>query len=621
MNKLTKGLLTLSLSAAIVGTAAACGGTDSDKWKGTTFTDYGTVVATQIHGGFVEETDKYVYFINGIGSTSSDNSFGTPIKGALVAADKTDLAKTEIVIPEMFTASDYSAGVYLFKESDGVYAYYGTPNTEKNSSGETSYSEMTFTKTRLDGKNSQKLFTVSSHSVEYRIAEADGTVYVVYYDSDNTALVSFNCATKKATTIIKTDEEVNDKTGEEYLSLDSYYFLDNGCGTQVIYTVTVYTQEYFEQQKTEDSSYSRQTAAYNYVYKYAVGSDAAVLLDGKTAQAKYSVKSVEGGYLFYTVTPISGKEATFAVKTSDLNTATKIDYPDNIKDGMIIKELDKVYYVDSDNKKVIENTLVKIGDVNEFKTRKTILKDVSLSTLINVDANYVYGIDGDGYIVAVERAGDKTIRISERTASTDWYSPEKVMIGDTEYMLYCDSSAIGNSYVYYADLSKLAAPKAEDTDDDGENDLFYLEGSFIGKKPASDRAAEVVATFGEINATLDAEKQSDGTYKDETVTKARAAYNALDDDAKKAVSDEDLAKLTNAEKALQLWAAFDKLANVRNYLNLNNDQKTALNNDYAAAKALAESFGDDFTTIRGYLTDNLNYLYQETASKLDASAS
>ena len=617
MNKLTKGLLALSLSAAIIG-AGACGCSDSEAWEGTTFTDYGAVIEQSL-GGFVAETDKYVYFINGVGDTSSDNSFGTPIKGTLVAADKNDISNTQIVIPEMFTASDYGAGLYFFTESDGVYAYYGTPNTEKNSSGETATSEMTFTKTRLDGTNSQKLFTVSSHSVEYRMAQAaDGTVYVVYYDSDETALISYNCSTKTSTTIIKTDEEINDKTGEEYLSLDSYYFLDNGCGAQVIYTVTVYTQEYYEQQKTENSSYSRQTAAYNYVYKYSVGSGASVLLNDKDAQAKYAVKSVTGGYLFYTVTPISGKEATYALKTSDLNTATKIDYPDNIKDGMIIKTLTEIYYLDSDTNKVIKNTLVNEGTVTEFNTKQTILKE-GVSTLIDVDDKYVYGFDGDGYIVAVERAGDKTIRISERTASTDWYSPEKVMIGDTEYMLYCDSSAIGNSYVYYADLSKLGAPESKDTDDDGEKDLFYLVSAFNGKKPASDKAAEVVAMFDEINSPLEAVKSGD-VFTDESVTKARAAYDNLNEKAKENVSEEDLTKLTNAEKALDLWAAFDKLANVRNYLNLTEDEKTALKNNYAAAKALAESYGDDFTKIRGYLSNNVNYFYQETAAKLDPSA-
>ena len=117
MNRLTKGLLTVSLAATLIGTAAACG--DADAWKGTDFTDYGTVIA-ETNGGFVAETSKYVYFINGIESSSADNSYGTPVKGALVAADKTDFSKTQVVIPELMAASDYEAGVYLFNEGDDV---------------------------------------------------------------------------------------------------------------------------------------------------------------------------------------------------------------------------------------------------------------------------------------------------------------------------------------------------------------------------------------------------------------------------------------------------------------------------------------------------------------------
>ena len=143
MNKLTKGLLTISFAALIAGAVGCNGGVDA--WKGTTFTNYGAVIANT-NGGFVAETDNYVYFINGLGASSSDNTFGKPIKGALVAADKNDLSNSQVVIPELMVSSDYDAGVYLFEESDGVYAYYGTPNREKNSSGDIAYSEMCFTK-------------------------------------------------------------------------------------------------------------------------------------------------------------------------------------------------------------------------------------------------------------------------------------------------------------------------------------------------------------------------------------------------------------------------------------------------------------------------------------------
>ena len=617
MNKLTKGLLTLSLSAAILG-SVACGGNESDAWKGTTFTDYGTVTAEQVHGGFIEETDKYVYFINGMGSSSSDNTFGTPIKGALVAADKNDLSKTKVVIPELIVSSDYNAGVYLFKEEGGVYAYYGTPNREKNSSGETAYSEMTFTKTRLDGKENTKLFTVSSHSVNYRIAQAEnGEVYIVYYDSENSALVAYNCNTKAATTLAKTDSETNEKVDGEYLSLADYKFLDNGNKAQVVYTMTVYSNEYYSEQEEAENSYSRKTASHNYMYLYTAGS--ATVKVKSAENTTYTIKSVIDDYIFYTEKTLGKTEKTFGAKISEISSATEINYADNIKDGMIIKSLTEVYYLDES--KVVKNTLIKTDSINEYNTKIVLLNDESLSSLIDIDDNYIYCFNSDGYIVAVERAGEgRTIRISERTASLSWYAPETVTIGGEKYMLYCDNSSVGNSYIYYADLSKLADPIAEDTDDDEENDLFYIESAFIGKMPAEDRAASAVAVINDIEKPLDADTSDNGvTFTADNVTAARKAYDALDDDAKKYVSEEDYAKLTNAEKALQLWAAFNKLETVLDFDTLSDTDKDALTTNYNTAKTLAESFGDDLQTIRDYLTDNLNYFYQQTATKLTST--
>ena len=43
------------------------------------------------NGGFVVEKGNYVYFINGVEAYSSDNTYGTPVKGALMRIAKSDL--------------------------------------------------------------------------------------------------------------------------------------------------------------------------------------------------------------------------------------------------------------------------------------------------------------------------------------------------------------------------------------------------------------------------------------------------------------------------------------------------------------------------------------------------
>ena len=622
MKNLTKGLLAVSLATLIAG-AAGCGGNGSDNWNGTDFTDYGNVVSAA-NGGFVTETDKYVYFINGVGSSSSDNTFGKPIKGALVAADKSDLSKTQVVIPELIVSSDYDAGVYLFKEGDAVYAYYGTPNREKNSSGAIASSEMTFTKTRLDGKENTKLITVSSHSTSYRMAQgADGAVYIVYYDSDESAIVSYNAKTGKSTTVAKTDEKINDGDGE-YLSLGDYKFFANGASAQIVYTMTVYTQKYVEEQEKQQESYSRQTAAYNYMYLYTVGGEAVRIRDGKASEMTYTLKSCVGDYLFYTAKSlIGGTENTYGVKLSDVNTDKEISYPDNITDDLIINSFEEVYFFNSTDKKVVKTTLVD-QPLPEKEARETIVKNSDISSLIAVDNDYVYCYNSEGNIIAVERAENgfgKTILVSERKASSSWYAPETVEIDGVTYMLYCDESDEGNSYVFGADLSKLGNPLEKDTDDDDENDVYYIESSFIGVMPAADRAAVVATKINAIESTLDLDKDDDGKYFAESVNTARAAYDKLDEDAQANISSDDLAKLVNAEKAIKLADAYDKLDKVIDYVNLSQAEKDALKVAYDAATELKTSYGDDYTTIAAYLNNNLKYYYQEMYKVVNPSKS
>ncbi|MBQ9485715.1 MAG: hypothetical protein IJU83_02635 [Clostridia bacterium] len=619
MNKLSKCLLSVSLAATVVG-AGACGGAGSDAWKGTTFTDYGAVDVATL-GGFVAETANYVYFINGVGSSSSDNTFGTPIKGALVAAKKGDLSKAEVVVPELMVSTDYDAGVFVYGSGEETYVYYGTPNREKNSSGSVAYSEMTFTKTRLDGKKSEKLFTVSSHSVNYRIAEKNGVVYIVYYDADANAIVSYNCSEKKSTVIAKTDAKNNEKNAAgEYLSLGAYKFLKGDA--QIAYTLTVYTEEYFAAKEEQTDSYSRETATYNYMYIYSAGEEPRLVKDGKTAgDATYAITSYVDGYLFYTETKVGGKAITFGAKPDALDAAEKINYSANVKDGAIIKALDEIYYFDSDSHKIVRTTLVKTAG-DEFSVKETIANDESISALISVENDYVYYYDTDGYIVALERTADGTgrqIRVSERTAAKTWYAPEKVSLSSGEYLLYCDSSAAGNSYVYYADLGGLAAPQVKDTDDDGETDLYYLESSFIGVMPASDRAAIAVADINAIESSLELKEDAEGKTYSESVKKARTAYDALDEDAKKQVAASDLNKLVNAENAVKLGAAFLKLEPVVRYEFLTAEQKTALTADYNAAKTVADGIAD-YDAAAAYLNDNLKYYYQEVAKKIESAS-
>lgn len=608
MNKLTKGLLTMTFAATLCG-AAACGGNASDAWEKPSFKDYGAVVSSTL-GGFVAETDNYVFFINGVGSSSADNSFGKPIKGSLVAAKKTDLKEAQVVVPELLVASDYNAGVYLFGSGEEIYAYYGTPNKEKDSSGAIANTEMTFSRTRIDGTKNEKLFTVSSLSTEYRMAEVNGKVYIVYYDADEKAIVSYNCADKVKTVIAKTDEKTNDAIDGEYLSLDAYKFLNNGSSAEVVYTMTVYAEPYYAEKEENETSYSRQKAPYNYIMSYKAGGEAQIIKGEKNGNNTYAVSEYESGYLFIKETPVSGTEKTYAVKDDAIDVATEITYTANVKSGMIIKSLDEIYYVDSG--KVIKTVL--IGD--EYDAKETILKNDAVNTLIDVDENYVYATESDGCFFAIERSGDnKMIHVAERSVSTSWYAPEIVEIADEKYILFCDNSGVGNSYVYYADLNKLATPEEKDEDGDGETDEYYLTNTFIGKMPAADRAVSAESVVSDIETTY--KEEDNGAAFKASVTAARTAYDELDNDARSAYSADALKKLTTAEKAVKLGDAYSKLAVVINYNKLTDAQKETLKNDLSAATALKDEYTADetYAAVIAYLENNLKYYYQEAAAK------
>ena len=308
--KLLCGLLCVSMLLS----ATAC---SSEKWGGSKMKDWGEV---QSVGGFVAETENYIYYLNGVATSTADNTLGKPVKGALMAADKTDLTKTEIAVPKLFAATDYSAGVYIF----GDYVYYGSPSTDKTPEGTIAKSEMMFMRSKLDGTDTKTLFSVKTLSVEYRMVEKDGAVYIVYYDSTNTELVSYNAKTGAKTVIAKTDVKT-----DGYESLNAYTFLENEAldSAVVLYTVTVYSEKY-DADKIEDSSIERTAHGYNKVYAYAAGdvkADGAEMvgtcvyngeIESSNEGNTYAITLATKDYVFYTKTDKFGTVKNYGLSVA-----------------------------------------------------------------------------------------------------------------------------------------------------------------------------------------------------------------------------------------------------------------------------------------------------------------
>lgn len=615
MKRILAKLMILILAVCTVG-LTACGGSS---WKGTTMTNWGE---GSVVGGFIGQTSNYVYYINGIGTSSGDNTFGATVKGALMAADKTDLSKTEVVVPKLFVANDYTAGVYIY----GDYVYYGTPSTEKNSSGEIASSELTFMRTKLDGSSTDVYFTLGSLAAEYRIAEKDGTVYIVYYDSVDSALKNYNTATGETVVIAKTDSEVDGVNGK---SLASYKFASNGSLSSaiVVYTVTVYAEKYYE-----DKEGSRATEDYNLVYSYKLGDTfvandtcaGTVILGDASVSATYETTLLNNEFYFYKETKDSSTKM-FAVTTDKLgakieeSAKTRIYNEEAVATTSVIVSLDEVYTVSEGN--IFKTTLKQ-----EFNAQKVkVAIAANASTLITVKDGFVYYYDASNRIarmlLSTENANEEIV--SEDTTATTWYAPQFVTLGTDEYLFYLDNSSQGNSYVEYIKITGATAI-GEDTDDDGEDDLYKLSGhKQLGVKLTADKITEAEAVIGTLSNELKDgrlvyETNSEGKLTVKAVTDMREYYSNLSSSVKEGISESTVNILTNYEKAIEMANLYKKVEKAYD----DNVNKTELIAAYNEIKTAIEAFedSDNFSVVSSYLEKNMLANYAKAKSFAEEAA-
>lgn len=190
------------------------------------------------NGGFAVEKGSYVYYINGLGSSTADNEYGTPVKGAVYRISKENLKKrnystVDKVVGNIAYSSNYNGGIFIY----GDRIYYGTPSTAKNSEGVVQNSYLDMKSTKLDGTETMKNFYVQfpNASYEYRYVEENGTVYLLYAATSETLY--------EETTGVTNLHSYNTKTGEDTLlayNVDSVTFdSEDKTNPRVYYTMSV----------------------------------------------------------------------------------------------------------------------------------------------------------------------------------------------------------------------------------------------------------------------------------------------------------------------------------------------------------------------------------------------
>ena len=564
MRKIITAIIVVTLSLLTVLGMTACNGSSSHK---VGLTKPGKIIEASL-GGFVAETENYVYFINGVGESTAKNDFGTPLKGALMVADKATLGgevKTEVVVPKLFVASDYKAGVYLFGEGDNAAVYYATPSVEKDSNGKVANTHLTFMKTTLNGKKTESFVTVEGIGTNYRMAEKDGVVYIVFYDSANSELKTYNTSKKELTTIAKIDNETREGVQLEgsqdkvFLTLDSYRFLEVGCDAMVVFTMKAYAEDYYEEKANANDSYQRAEAKFNVMYSYSVGDGkdsngvvGKMIANGAKENIKYAFTLVEDGYLFFTETSISNKVKNYASSLKDLTKKTLIEKVDNVKELIVINDkeggapLDEYFYKFTPEGTDVEDVIYKstlVGDA--IKVRERVLANAKVSSLLYIDGDYMYYYTTGNKLARCNYkvADAQEELISQDVVASTWFNPEIVEANGKKYMLYADSSVEGSSYIKYVELTKGAVEKE---DDDGNEYMTFEGQALIGVMTEADKANPVKQKINNLSATDFEYTVVDGTVEFEGVKQAREAYEALSKESKKEISEDLITKLENA---------------------------------------------------------------------------
>lgn len=504
--------ITAAVAAAGITVTAGCSSSyAADPLKGNNiFTDKEAVS----NGGFAVEKGDYIYFLNGVEVNTAENSYGTPVKGAVYRISKSDLSAhnystVDRVVPLVAYSGDYNSGLFIY----GDRIYYSTPSTEKNSGGETLNTNLDMKSSKLDGTDTMKDAYVqfSSLTTEYRyVKAADGKVYLLYLATDEKLY--------EEETGVKNLHSLNTETGTDTLlayNVDTVVFdAEDKTNPRVYYTMNV-------KNYASDSNYSYnqvytvtadKTAANEYDTSDILGWDdetdryincGSLVFDGigsnneKTpfnstgdkvnlSDYTYTLKKYQNKTLFYTrKTGVNDGEYLFSFANEELVAHDPVDgnadsakriltdgssaekYKYIFKDG----ELEKVLIAESDG----GITVNKVGADGKLQTEIStvsgskyyyIVKNSS-ATMLFADENYLYytassvinrvGYNGevDDYegLPETDDTDDyNAVKILDLAPNASWYAPEMF---DGQLLFASETENMSNyKYIMACDLRK-----------------------------------------------------------------------------------------------------------------------------------------------------------------------
>ena len=374
------------------------------------------------NGGFLvytgEQSNGYVYFINGTSSNTDPNNFGSVLKGSVQRIKRSDMwdgnyANTQTVVPSVVYASSSSlnGGLYIYNG----YLYYTTPSSGRDSDGNVINDNLEFKRTKLDGTDtSGNLWSSSDLAVDYRFVEVDGTVYILYALSENlygtsaTNIHSVNCSTGKNTLLA--------------YNVASYSFdTEDATNPYVYYTMSV-------------SQYMDGGSTYGYNQLYMVRADAT------SSPREYDFSGVDGYNASNNPVYINyGRHVFDGIGMRNYNTGmvNQLNYVYDVE----AKDYDKTYNVTAPDRTF---TIKWYKDGTLYYTRGTGDSNVSYYSLTVDEIDK----DGDGAVDATWNAMTESWRTDNVLVSSDVTTEyEFVTLGGKLYAINASSSGVTRSLV------------------------------------------------------------------------------------------------------------------------------------------------------------------------------
>lgn len=428
------------------------------------------------NGGVSVSYKGYTYFINGdVASYGIENTYGKVTYGA-VCRVKTSLLtdgtfdgrdfgtdeypEVEILAPKAVyttaTANGEANGLYIFNDR----LYYTSPSTTKDSDGAKLTSHLDIFSVKLDGTDTQRLFTVDANTYDMMLATANGSVYAIYVKDGALVTVDLSAAKPEEKTVVS--------------SVSTYEFIV-GSGT-VVYSVNV------EEEGHEGHDHS----TCNSLNVFHVGDESGTtLINGEHGDGQdlsydvlMTIVTVTDNNVYFTVSDdAAGRSGLYRIalntsgKSFAKGDATKVN-GENLLDGGIVYERngqEGVIFYNSNEQHLqyfdgtdyvdmfyttSAPTLVKVINGKLFYTTSSGLKFIAIEDYLAADFNGTNAREEDVKVIS-DRTGDGSSWLTY-----DFY--------DT-YALYLADTDDGDVYLYYTDYS-----------DNEQNDKSeYFVGIFV----------------------------------------------------------------------------------------------------------------------------------------------